>query len=228
MAGAVETTSERVEVTNAVPVPAFSTSARTIRPWGPEPLRPARSIPFSAAMRRASGLALMRVSPLPTSASFIGVEASCADTSLPVPFAGSGDSPAPAPVCRPLPLPSGFGGGGDEGGEACPVEGAVDGATPALSTETLPVSSPSSARTAITALTATPSVPSATRISTTVPSSTASTSIVALSVSISAMMSPASTVSPAFTSHFDSVPSSMVGDRAGMVMEMGIRRRPRS
>ena len=52
----------------------------------------------------------------------------------------------------------------------------------------------------------------------TVPSSAASNSIVALSVSISAMAEPDETLSPSFTSHFASVPSSMVGDRAGMRM----------
>ena len=54
--------------------------------------------------------------------------------------------------------------------------------------------SPSSSRMAIGSFTFTPSVPSATRILPSTPSSTASTSIVALSVSISAITSPASTV----------------------------------
>src|SRR5690606_18170259 len=62
----------------------------------------------------------------------------------------------------------------------------------------------------------TPSVPSATSNSLTTPSSTDSTSIVALSVSISASTSPDLTVSPTLTSHLASLPSSMVGDRAGM------------
>src|SRR6185503_1940055 len=39
---------------------ALSTSAFTIRPFGPEPLRLARSTPLSAAMRLASGDAKMR------------------------------------------------------------------------------------------------------------------------------------------------------------------------
>ena len=59
-------------------------------------------------------------------------------------------------------------------------------------------------------------VPSATRIRPTVPSSTASNSIVALSVSISARIWPDLTTSPSFTSHFASVPSSIVGDSAGI------------
>ena len=63
-------------------------------------------------------------------------------------------------------------------------------------------SSPSSASVAITVPTFTPSVPSATSIAAITPSSTASNSIVALSVSISAMMSPDLTVSPTLTSHW--------------------------
>ena len=47
------------------------------------------------------------------------------------------------------------------------------------------------------------------------PSSTASNSIVALSVSISAMIWPDLTVSPSLTSHFASVPSSIVGRQGG-------------
>ncbi len=66
------------------------------------------------------------------------------------------------------------------------------------------------------AFTLTPAVPSATSNAPMVPSSTASNSIVALSVSISARIWPDLTVSPTFTSHFASVPSSIVGERAGI------------
>jgi len=48
------------------------------------------------------------------------------------------------------------------------------------------------------------------------PSSTASNSIVALSVSISARISPDFTESPSLTSHLASLPSSIVGESAGM------------
>ena len=72
------------------------------------------------------------------------------------------------------------------------------------------------------AFTATLSVFSATRILAMVPSSTASTSMVALSVSISAMTSPDFTASPSLTSHLASLPSSMVGDRAGMRIGVGM------
>src|SRR5690606_28918105 len=60
------------------------------------------------------------------------------------------------------------------------------------------------------------------RIRPSVPSSTASTSIVALSVSISAMTSPAETRSPSLTCHVAIFPSVMVGERAGIVMVIGI------
>jgi hypothetical protein len=73
---------------------------------------------------------------------------------------------------------------------------------------------------AIGVLTLTPSVPAATRILPSTPSSTASTSIVALSVSISAITSPEVTLSPSFLSHLESVPSSIVGDSAGIRMSI--------
>src|ERR1700733_14149417 len=71
---------------------------------------------------------------------------------------------------------------------------------------------------AIGSFTLTPSVPSVTRILPSTPSSTASTSIVALSVSISAITSPARTFSPSFLSQRDRVPSVIVGDSAGIRM----------
>ena len=60
--------------------------------------------------------------------------------------------------------------------------------------------------------------PSGTIISVSVPSSNASISIVALSVSTSARMSPISILSPAFFSHLTSVPSFMVSLNFGIVM----------
>ncbi len=79
---------------------------------------------------------------------------------------------------------------------------------------------------AIGVLTFTFSAPSGTSNSSTTPSSTASTSMVALSVSISAITSPDATLSPGFTCHLARVPSSMVGDRAGIRTSTLIRRRP--
>ena len=86
--------------------------------------------------------------------------------------------------------------------------------------------SPASISTAIGSFTFTPSVPSATRIFPSTPSSTASTSIVALSVSISAMMSPAFTGSPSFFNQRASVPSVMVGLSAGIRMFVAMFRAP--
>ncbi|MCY1453924.1 hypothetical protein D9M71_709500 [compost metagenome] len=92
------------------------------------------------------------------------------------------------------------------------------GAASALGAGAGATSSP--ARRAIGVLTFTFSEPSGTRISSTSPSSTASTSIVALSVSISAITWPADTVSPALICHLVSVPSSIVGDSAGIRMSV--------
>ena len=86
----------------------------------------------------------------------------------------------------------------------------------------LSILSSSSDKTAITEFTATPSVPSLTTILATIPSSIASTSIVALSVSISAITSPERTLSPCFTSHFDNTPSVIVGDKAGIKISIAI------
>ena len=69
-------------------------------------------------------------------------------------------------------------------------------------------------------------MPSGTTILPMVPSSTASNSIVALSVSISAITAPEETLSPSLTSHFASVPSSIVGESAGIRMLIGMARAP--
>src|SRR6187551_3595857 len=82
--------------------------------------------------------------------------------------------------------------------------------------------SPSARMVAIGVLTATSAVPSGIKILPSVPSSTASTSMVALSVSISAMTSPALMASPSFFFQVARLPSVMVGDSAGMVISMGI------
>jgi hypothetical protein len=83
-------------------------------------------------------------------------------------------------------------------------------------------SSPSPASTAMTELTATSCVPSGTTILASVPSSTASYSIVALSVSISAITSPDLILSPSFFSQRARLPFSIVGDSAGMRILVGI------
>src|SRR6185312_11788275 len=87
-----------------------------------------------------------------------------------------------------------------------------------------PLSSPSLRMTAIGVFTATSAVPSGTRILPSVPSSTASTSIVALSVSISAMTSPDLIESPSFFSHLERLPFSIVGESAGISTSVGMVR----
>ena len=67
----------------------------------------------------------------------------------------------------------------------------------------------------ITWFTGTSAEPSGTTILASTPSSTASTSIVALSVSISAMMSPDLMASPSFFSHLARLPFSIVGEESG-------------
>src|SRR5262245_2852247 len=84
------------------------------------------------------------------------------------------------------------------------------------------LSSPSPRITAIGVFTATSAVPSGTKIFPRVPSSVASTSIVALSVSISAMTSPDLISSPSFLSHLARLPFSIVGESAGMSTSVGM------
>src|SRR5262249_10644367 len=83
-------------------------------------------------------------------------------------------------------------------------------------------SSPSAAMTAISWFTGTSAAPSGTTILASVPSSTASYSMVALSVSISAITSPGLTLSPSFLSHLARLPFSIVGDSAGIRMLIGM------
>ena len=101
-----------------------------------------------------------------------------------------------------------------EGEDASAAFGCGTGAAGALARSA--ALSPSARMVAIGVLTATSAVPSGIRIWPSVPSSVASTSMVALSVSISAMTSPDLMVSPSFFSHLARLPFSMVGDSAGM------------
>src|SRR6056297_1950204 len=174
-----------------------STSAFTMRPRGPEPLICARWTPLSAAIRRARGEAKIRF-PL----------SSCGAAGALVSDVFAAGVPLPEPSPSALVEASG-----------ASVSGA---AAFAVSLSMSSALSPSSRSTAMGVLTFTPSVPSGIRILPMVPSSTASNSIVALSVSISARRSPELTSSPSLTSHFASVPSSIVGDRAGMSISVGI------
>ena len=123
------------------------------------------------------------------------------------------------------------GAGAAGAGAAAGAAAAGFGASTALGASTFGAGaglSPSPASFAISALTLTFSVPAGTRMASTTPSSTASTSMVALSVSISAITSPALTVSPTLTCHLARVPSSMVGDRAGIRMSIDIELLPQA
>src|SRR5215510_8212535 len=111
-------------------------------------------------------------------------------------------------------------------GRCCEAGGAdsaafcvLAGLPPSLSAE---ASSPSARIMAIGVLTATSLVPSGTRIFPSVPSSTASTSMVALSVSISAMTSPDLTASPSFLCHLARLPFSIVGESAVINTSIGM------
>src|SRR2546429_5354072 len=124
--------------------------------------------------------------------------------------AGEACTAAAAPIGAEGAVPAGFGGGGFA---AAPLPAAAAAAL---------TSSPSSANTAMSVLTGTSGVPSGTTILASVPSSTASYSIVALSVSISAMTSPGLTLSPSFFSHLARLPFSIVGDSAGIRILTGM------
>jgi hypothetical protein len=65
-------------------------------------------------------------------------------------------------------------------------------------------------------------LPAAMESSPMVPSSKVCSSIVALSVSMSAMTWPDLTLSPGLTCHLTMVPTSMVSERRGMVMLVGM------
>lgn len=88
----------------------------------------------------------------------------------------------------------------------------------------LDMSSPSSARTAIRVPTLTFLLPSGAKILAMIPSSCASTSMVALSVSISRSTSPVEKESPSFTFQDEMLPSVIVGDIAGIVKLCGSER----
>ena len=141
-----------------------------------------------------------------------------------VPCGMSGSARVVSPFTGTGPSPSGLGsavsGGCFSGSPAvCSAASGLATATGAaagsagLASE---AASPSPFSRAMGVFTFTPSVPSGTRMASTTPSSTASTSMVALSVSISAITSPDATVSPALIFHLERVPSSMVGESAGI------------
>ena len=169
-----------------------------MRPFGPLPVIWSSAIPWSTAIRRASGVAKIR-------AFFSGAASVPAGFSFRVSERISGSLPAKAAdeYCGNVLVADWV--------ASSPCVGIIA----AKATES--IDSPSSASTAITVPTATFCVPASTSIFATTPSSMASTSMVALSVSISAIISPAFTSSPIAIVHLATEPDVMVGDRAGMV-----------
>ena len=169
-----------------------------MRPPGPEPSRPERSTPFSAAILRASGLAFTR-----TSLAAATRRAGCGatgrrgpgmDTAFLVPAAGF----------------SAFGAG---------AEAAL--ALAMISSKFAGASSPSSRTMASGAFSGAFS-PAFTMILKIVPSKKHGISIVALSVSTSATESPVVTLSPSLTIHLAIVPSVMVSLSLGISMILGM------
>ena len=166
---------------------ASTTSRFTIRPPGPEPAIASSRRPFSSASRRARGEALIR-SP----GTGGGSSTTVAGTVCPSPSGTGGPPPS--------------GGGGVSGGSVDPspsagIRSAISSSAPAITPITVPTA-------------AVPPAP--TRIVRRRPSPRATSSIVALSVSISARISPDETSSPSDLSHRTTWPSSIVGDSASM------------
>ena len=162
-------------------------SAFTTRPFGPDPVSVARSMPCCDASRRASGLALTRPSP-PADGS-AGARAGAGGAPGALPSAGGRPWSSAALASREIGVPSSpFTLGSVGSGRPRNWASAGSGVSvPLVEADAL---SPSAFSVAITVPTFTPSVPSATAMLAIVPSSTASNSIVALSVSISASRSP--------------------------------------
>jgi hypothetical protein len=170
-----------------------------------------------------SALTMRPLGPLPFSAA----------RSIPACFAirrANGETKMRSSCAVSCPLPPGVAGRGAAGCVAvcCGAAGAGFAGAGAAAGAAVGTASPCSTRIAIGSFTFTPSVPSATRILPSTPSSTASTSIVALSVSISAITSPARTSSPSFFSQRDNVPSVIVGESAGIRMLVAMCRSPQT
>src|SRR4051794_31901602 len=186
---------------------------------------PSRRISSAMASRSASRIVMVTIS-VPSGTSGSGSAAGCGGDAT----ADCGSAGAGASSAADSSDPDGAAGGADSAPfcccagcccAGCCCAGCCAGA-PAWKLLSAPASSPSPRITAIGVLTATSAVPSGTRICPSVPSSVASTSIVALSVSISAMMSPDLTLSPCCFTHLARFPFSIVGDSAGINTGIGI------
>ena len=185
-----------------------------MRPPGPVPERPERSIPFASAIFRARGEALMRSD----SAGAAGTVSAGGTTSGPGADTGAGATAGTGSVG------SGSGRRASIATGRNPPRGSGFGSSAAGSTGA--ACSPSSSRTArVAPISALP--PSSIKISERIPSSKASIAMVALSVSISAISSPISTWSPTFLSQRTTVPSVMVSESLGISMCVAIGRRVR-
>src|ERR671912_1457190 len=188
--GAATTPAAPSSVLWAVPLSiAARTSRSTMRPAGPEPSIFERSRSFSSASLRTMGEALKCPSALPSARP----SASSASPS-------SGASVSVAVACAPPPSSS-------------PPSSASSSAPPSLRSGT---SSPSPWIKAIASPTGT-SWPSSAISCARVPSSSASSSIVTLSVSISPIGSPWETSSPSLLSHLRRVPSSIASPILGIM-----------
>src|SRR5690349_773363 len=189
---------------------APSRSRSTMRPSGPDPATPPRSMPRSAAMRRASGDALIRPA-VPA----IGVEAAVAAGATAsgrrtVEGGGTGDSAA---------AEAGAAGGIDVGRAPVGVGRVAGSCTGAgLPFSTGSPGSPISATSSDTGTVA----PAGTTCLSSVPAARATSSITALSVSTSAKTSPTATVSPSRFFHSTRRPSSIVGESASITTLVGI------
>src|SRR5712671_6948452 len=175
---------------------------------------PSRRISSAMASRSASRIVMVTIS-VPSGTSGSGSAAGCGGTAT----ADCGSAGVRASSAGDPSGPDGAAVGADSAPFCC-CAGCV-GAS-AWKLLSAPASSPSPRMTAIGVLTATSAVPSGTRICPSVPSSVASTSMVALSVSISAMMSPDFTLSPWCFTHLARFPFSIVGDSAGINTGIGI------
>src|SRR6185369_9903577 len=175
-----------------------------------------RRISSAMASRKASRMVMLTNSVPSGISGSAATLASGASGALSVFFGAGASLPCAPPFSA---------GGADSAAFSC-FSGAsvLRGASAFLPSLIADLSSPSARITAIGVLTATSAVPSGTKILPSVPSSAASTSMVALSVSISAMMSPDLTLSPSCLIHLDRLPFSIVGDRAGINTWIGIER----
>src|SRR5262245_15163757 len=175
-------------------------------------------MPRSVASRRASGDA----STLPVAGAGAGAGAAGAGARL-----AAGAAAADAGACAAWPFAAAWAGAGAgfAAGAGAGLAGAGAGAAAAglalpaerafASSTSLPTSSPALPMIAIGVPTGT-EAPSAIRRLSSTPSSNASKSITALSVSTSASTSPGETLSPSFFRHFCSTPIFIVSDSCGM------------